>query len=88
MPRYKIRFEVIAEQWDGSETQLQEWAGQRNFGYAYSGTFTTVVIGEKDGLEVEKTLNPGDYLVWADEADPFPAVFLEGDFETFYTLTD
>lgn len=88
MPRYKIRFEVIAERWDGSEAQLQELGQTYKLGYAYDPTFTTVVIGEKDGLEVEKTLNPGDYLVWADEVDPFPAVFLEGDFETFYTLTD
>lgn len=88
MPRYKIRFEVIAQQWDGSEIQLMELARPFHLKYAYDPAFTTVVIGEKDGLEVEKTLNPGDYLVWADEADPFPAVFLEGDFETFYTLTD
>jgi hypothetical protein len=84
MPKFKIRANVIAEQWDGSEGQLQDLAGEHSLRYAYAPGFTTVVVGEKDGLEKEKTLNPGDYLVWVSKTDPFPAVALEGDFETYY----
>lgn len=87
MPKYKIRSTVIAEQFDGSEVQLQELSNQYLLRYAYAPGFTTVVTGERDGLQVEKTLNPGDYLVWVSKTDPFPAVMLEGDFETFYQPT-
>jgi hypothetical protein len=84
MPKFKIRANVIAEQWDGSEGQLQDLASEHSLRFAFAPGFTTVVVGERDGLEAEKTLNPGDYLVWVSKTDPFPAVILEELFETFY----